>query len=730
MNSLIIKKPIFQLGPQIPSQNLIFQSLRNQNPRFVLFPLGKYSFNAQVILSCSCTGSDSLGYGGWDCQIGDKSIHSGESNLFHNFLISLGIDDKKYWVVYFLGFISALAIFRVKVSSVVAFPACALVFAVGFSIGFVNRGQIRWSEAKKMKKELPINEFVEKLRNLVDLFNGCNIKTLSLRNNVMKAIDYKQITEDDLVNILNAVELINLSTMDARNAVERCIESIVTENQEPGSQKSVRRKKEVGEHGFNFAQVVSGLFQEKSNLPKRNDTSNKASINMEVNDKKHRNILASPVEDRSVNLLLNRYSGNTDESLGGRMSDSHSKTRYKDQIFTFSSGRISTLEDTASLHMDNSTSSAAEGLFSSTYHGYQKRRSYHTSNQEFSWKKDHVNEVEAQPSDSYDHLLDSMDLGASPRHPKTRLPYSQEWETDDTKVEEHFESMEERQSHHAFESFSRQQRVSLDSEFPLGDVESAAVLEDMEFDRCLSEASKLLKEAKECLMRRRDNGVAENALNSSARLLVRAVNMRPMSLLAVGQLGNAYLFHGELKLRRSRELRSVLERTDTVLGDKWDVEEQTSRRDKIIPVLVKVCEECEELLLEAGRKYKMALAIDASDMKALYNWGLALFFRAQLIADTGPGGVREADKTFLAAIDKFDAMISRSNLYAPDALFRWGAALQQRSRLRPRRSKDKMKLLQQATRLYQDALDMDSDNIQVKDALSSCMSELKHWYDR
>lgn len=62
------------------------------------------------------------------------------------------------------------------------------------------------------------------------------------------------------------------------------------------------------------------------------------------------------------------------------------------------------------------------------------------------------------------------------------------------------------------------------------------------------------------------------------------------------------------------------------------------------------------------------------------------------------------------------------------ALFRWGAALQQRSRLRPRNSKEKVKLLQQARRLYEDALDMDNDNDHVRNALSSCVSELKYWY--
>ena len=52
-----------------------------------------------------------------------------------------------------------------------------------------------------------------------------------------------------------------------------------------------------------------------------------------------------------------------------------------------------------------------------------------------------------------------------------------------------------------------------------------------------------------------------------------------------------------------------------------------------------MCEECEELLVEAGRKYRLALSIDGNDVRALYNWGLALSFRAQLIADIGPVGI-------------------------------------------------------------------------------------------
>ncbi|KAL6567439.1 hypothetical protein OROGR_001107 [Orobanche gracilis] len=104
------------------------------------------------------------------------------------------------------------------------------------------------------------------------------------------------------------------------------------------------------------------------------------------------------------------------------------------------------------------------------------------------------------------------------------------------------------------------------------------------------------------------------------------------------------------------------------------------------------------------------------------NWGIALTFRAQLIADIGPmefeccWGCRQI---FVAAIEKFDTMISSSNFCAPDAIFRWGAALQHMSRLRPSRSREKVKLLQQARRLYEDALHMDLGNRPLQEALSS-----------
>lgn len=84
----------------------------------------------------------------------------------------------------------------------------------------------------------------------------------------------------------------------------------------------------------------------------------------------------------------------------------------------------------------------------------------------------------------------------------------------------------------------------------------------------------------------------------------------------------------------------------------------------------------------------------------------------------------DADKVYLAAIDKFNAMMSGSNAYAPDALYRWGKVLQQRSRLRPKNSRERVMLLHQAKSLFEDVLSMESENKPVRDALASCTSEL------
>uniref|UniRef100_A0A0E0HVZ5 Uncharacterized protein n=2 Tax=Oryza TaxID=4527 RepID=A0A0E0HVZ5_ORYNI len=265
------------------------------------------------------------------------------------------------------------------------------------------------------------------------------------------------------------------------------------------------------------------------------------------------------------------------------------------------------------------------------------------------------------------------------------------------------------------------------------DDESNAVDSDGdEFSHNVIEAAEILRKARECMMARDDEETADALLYKSARLLSTAVALRPSSLVAVGQLGNTYLLHGELKLKVSRELRTLLANTGALLNGRDRVsrsrklDRRILSRENISSALVDVCEECESLLVEAGRSYRMALSIDSGDVKALYNWGLALTFRAQLLADIGPEAAIDADRVYLAAIDKFDAMLSKSNTYAPEALYRWGIALQQRSYLRSGNNKEKMRLLEQAKSMFEDVLYVEADNKTVREALSSCIAELNY----
>lgn len=138
-----------------------------------------------------------------------------------------------------------------------------------------------------------------------------------------------------------------------------------------------------------------------------------------------------------------------------------------------------------------------------------------------------------------------------------------------------------------------------------------------------------------------------------------------------------------------------------------------------------VCEECEELFVEAGRKYRMALSINKNDIRALYNWGLALCSRAQLISEEGgQNAAEDADKVYLAAIDKFEAMMGITQRYAPGAMLNWGLALRDRSRLRPIGSQDRIKLLQQAKQLLQDAMQLHPNDAQIRGAFATCSIEL------
>ncbi|TXG47362.1 hypothetical protein EZV62_026656 [Acer yangbiense] len=486
--------------------------------------------NLSPVRVSSSSSADSAGYGGWyDLRFGGSSggdsTDSSESTRFRNFLVSIGIYDKQHVFTFVLGIVCAHAISRVRVSSIIVFPATVLVFAVGLSFGFVRGGCLNAS--KRRSKEDIFRVYSDKLKSLVEIFDGFDGKVSKLKSDIQRAIYGKKVV-----------------------------------NSKPNKVKD--------------------------------------------------NVKQGTVE----NVFMNNC---------------------------------------ASLNMGCTNGAKA-------------------------WE-------------SHNNLLDSMDFRVGWKHMESETSFVQEQVL--------------KKSNEAYRSSDDNDNEIYRSRFRV-------------FDRYVTEANYLLKQAKECIRSSSDQEHAEIILYNSAKLLSKATAMKPMILL-----GNTYLLHGGLKLRISRELRSILSRSDPLSVEKQKrvlngLDYQLASKDEIATVLVNVCEECEELLVKTGRKYRFALSIDGNDVRALYNWGLALSFHAQLIADIGLEAAFDADKVFLAAIDKFDSV------YAPDALFRWGAVLQQRSRLWPSNSKEKVKLLQQAIRLYEDALHMDSNNLQVRDALLSCMSELDY----
>lgn len=249
---------------------------------------------------------------------------------------------------------------------------------------------------------------------------------------------------------------------------------------------------------------------------------------------------------------------------------------------------------------------------------------------------------------------------------------------------------------------------------------------DEGLQKILDEVEALLKEGREGLEGRVEVGVAERMLYEAAELCEKAVELRPSSLVAVGMWGNTLLLHGELKLRLSQNLRSMMPEPPSKSLNRREYREAEEEILSYEATLQDVGEECEQLLVEAGRKYRLALSMDRTDMRALYNWGLALCYRGQLIAEEGgETAAQDADKVFLAAIDKFEAMLGLSDMYAAGALLNWGLAMRDRSRLRPLGSKERQRILAQAKEIFEEALRLDPNYGQARGAVAACIVELK-----
>ncbi|GAB2301172.1 hypothetical protein Dimus_035205 [Dionaea muscipula] len=638
--------------------------------------------------------SNSATCNGWDDPIFQLDPDDvGSANQVQRFLISLGIDDKRFLFVYALGFLCALAISRIRVSSIIVFPAAAVAFAIGFSFGFVHGGPIKgmglFGTKRRRAKEENFRVSGDKLKSLAEIFYRFDLKIGDLKRDIKRAIDCKSVEVSDLEGYVNAVESIALCVSDTRNAVveeSQSISNLLVDDQEQErdlNQKPSRRRKANVQNGFDFLQFVSDFARNK-----KKDTVSSGS--------KDSSYPLPPRDPFSGSIAAKKMTIEDDP-------DGSSRGNKIKRVLDYAK------MDSRKLRDERSRKPFEDEEEELDYQTSDRFR-FIDNKQRAVFKTSELHSEEIGRWASHSHMNNNLELSI-------RL--------------EHKASLGEDQD--------RMMNIENNNNVHSSDCRRYKMEEDLVFDRYLTEANGLMKRAKESI---EDEIQAEKMLHDCAELLSKAIAMKPMSLLATGQLGNTYLLHGELKLRISRQLRTSLllltrssnnfstqkRKKNHLLEELDDDDTLPPSKDRVAAaaLLVDVCQECEDLLVEAGRRYRTAVSIDGNDTRSLYNWGLALSLRAQLIADIGPEAAADADKLFLAAIDKFDAMIARSNVYAPDALYRWGMALQQRSRLRPRRSAAKTKLLQQAKRLYEDAIDMGSDNniLPVREALSSCLYEL------
>ncbi|KAI3854282.1 hypothetical protein MKW98_024705 [Papaver atlanticum] len=781
MEALISKKFTLNthnllLSPFVP--RLKSKSFPSKRRLFLQFFNHRWNLDSRKPNFCSISNppaSISSNYGGWD----DLKLieHPSQSGKLKNFLVSVGIDDSKHVFMFIIGLISALAISRVKVSTILVFPASVLVFAIGFSFGFIRGGGVGFTikelrsrfgvgNNKGIKEDNPPRVYAEKLRNSVEFFNELNDRIANLEKEMKGAMNSNFVQVGELESYHNILKNISLDIVREKNVMEAstndigkpdCVSESIRESVDSGeiekklNQKlSSKRKRDIGGTFLNIFQLFGGMFQVNSVESKANISKNiskregmeQLNSNM-VNDQIHETKIADGIGDGDS---LNRVSMNSvgNMKIGTSVHEDSRNPAY-DQLGDEILGGDSRNVEEPRIGNEKSVESMRN-----IRKLLENEEYYNQSNTpKFMNKMGYGSRKEVQvPIKSFRDQLDvgfnvrpgKVEASASGMEHKTYLEEEKKFTSSNAadtsnknNVENEMPRFDLRETpenlENGFELGNRQSRCNME-EGSAPSSTSAMISEDVVFDRHLMDATNLLKQARECLKGKVYEERAEVVLYKSARLLSKALSMKPMSLLAVGQLGNTFLLHGELKLKISRELRTLLSTGDSFTREKmYRVEpeghdNQVMSRDKITSTLIDVCEECEELLVEAGRKYKLALSIDGNDVRALYNWGLALSYRAQLISDIGPEAAYDADKVYLAAIDKFDAMMSKSNAYASDALFRWGMVLRQRSQLRPRYSKEKLKLLHQARRLFEDALSMDSDNRQVKEALSSCISDL------
>ncbi|KAG0474678.1 hypothetical protein HPP92_014364 [Vanilla planifolia] len=766
---LLLRQSIFSLSSRLCSA-------KTPNVSYS-FRRGWCSKRNTVAVYCSSPASpdsDASIYGGWEeMELPEENDDSGKLQQFRGFLLSLGIDDKKHALPFLLGLFAALAVSRVRFSTITLLPISVLVFFGGYITGTAHVG----TAGKRLGRNGgALGVFDVKLKELEALFSDLDGKMAFLRKEFEGRIITDEVGMEATEGYLQIVEHTKVAINQAQKTLRESLnEDFLTGLMEfdfgsnKTNQKPSRKRADLNPSDIDFFQFLTGMLHES--LTGSKETKSKHTI---------REKLAQPSNQvgglNSESLVSGRgilepnEPGNPSKSQFRHLDQKNSKVKecgmpsYDKQRRTKTkipgkedsfnngcgNGELVTNDATTRAKYDFRKSRLGNSMLSFHEELDDQRRSLHFtsghgSSEEMVYEQNfefssHLHDSDGgntppKGSKSMEHLtrefisssiddhgLEIKDVICEPSHPSESRKHKDQHINafnlgEDATVSENHPSSGNGQPTHA----NGEDNMPYSSNTPI----------DEPFEYKLTEAANLIKFARD-YMSQANEEKADAMLYKAAGLLSAAVVMRPMSLIAVGQLGNTYLLHGELKLKVSQELRTLLSKTDTMFSGKSSglrfkkVHCMAMNKENIASALVSVCEECEGLLVEAGRRYRRALSIDGNDIRALYNWGLALCFRAQLIADVGPEAAMDADKLYLAAIDKFNAMMSRSNTHAPDALYRWGVALQQRSRLRLTNSREKSRLLHQAKSLFQDALSMESGNQLVRNALVSCLSELNY----
>uniref|UniRef100_A0A1D1YZ64 E3 ubiquitin-protein ligase HACE1 n=1 Tax=Anthurium amnicola TaxID=1678845 RepID=A0A1D1YZ64_9ARAE len=712
------------------------------SPRFAP---GRRVSNRKVATFCSIAAfsfPSSSRYGGWDDPgLDDDAKLSGNAETLHNLFVAMGIADGKYAVLFCFGFLSALAVSRVRIWTWAALPFSGLVFVSGLVVGVARAGVAGDLLALVWRNQESGGLSCEKMRAFGESLDDFGAKLSELECSLQRFVDLNHVESGEIKRYLDILNSLSVATVPVKKLVQDSTRSDFSsgptgecsELEAKSNPKSSKKRREVGMVGADILQFFSAAFQEvligrashktKDNGVRREtierlnstDPNNQASLGaVHENTLANKVKLTSPMpvptdnrEDVKVDPLLKgpfearpgisemssgTIKSNPAEMVNSGVSDTYTGNLVSSADLAENGNRSSYSRDES---CDHDGLSDKEGIhvlnrdfrlmsMQGSYHKVVLQHKSHKTGtgRQKSHMRDYVGSGFNSRIQENEMISFSTEAEASLKSRKITEIYDKTYFPTNDKINGKVKSEREAQT-----IASREKATKLEAQTVLGDQRfarddvgasdkspssSATTSVQEEFNHIVKHGVDLLRQAGECLKGQHDEKTAEILLYRSTRLLSAAVGMNPSNLLALGQLGNTCLLHGELKLKMSRDLRTLLSRNDPVLIGKrrysqsGEQSNQLLNKEKLASVLVDVCEECEELLIEAGRNYKMVLSIEENDVRALYNWGLALSFRAQLIADIGPDAAFDADKMYLAAIEKFDAMLSRNKDYAPD----------------------------------------------------------------